>query len=104
VENFPRIHRGPLHQKFKSTVVSKDELISRVWPGRIIEEGNLRAQIRALRMALADRDLIGRPRGAAINSRAGFFTSPRSAPAPGVSTHGGRAAASQQRDRASTMK
>jgi TolB-like protein/Flp pilus assembly protein TadD len=39
-------------------VVGKDELISRVWPGRIIEEDNLRAQIRALRMALADRDLI----------------------------------------------
>jgi len=33
-------------------VVSKDELIRRVWPGRIIEEGNLRAQIRALRMVL----------------------------------------------------
>jgi len=39
-------------------VVGKDELISRVWPGRIIEEDNLRAQIRALRLALADRDLI----------------------------------------------
>ena len=39
-------------------VVGKDELISRAWPGRIIEEGNLRAQIRALRTALADPDLI----------------------------------------------
>ena len=39
-------------------VVGKDELISRVWPGRIIEEGNLRAQIRALRIALTDADLI----------------------------------------------
>ena len=39
-------------------VVSKVELISRVWPGRFIEEGNLRAQIRALRIALADHDLI----------------------------------------------
>ena len=39
-------------------VVGKDDLISRVWPGRIIEEDNLRAQIRALRIALADRDLI----------------------------------------------
>ena len=39
-------------------VVGKDELISRVWPGRVIEEGNLRAQIRALRTALADPDLI----------------------------------------------
>jgi TolB-like protein len=40
------------------SVVSKDELISRVWPGRVIEEGNLRAQIRALRMTLGDPDLI----------------------------------------------
>jgi TolB-like protein/Flp pilus assembly protein TadD len=39
-------------------VVGKDQLISRAWPGRIIEEGNLRAQIKALRIALADRDLI----------------------------------------------
>ena len=39
-------------------VVGKDELISRAWPGRIIEEGNLRAQIKALRIALADRELI----------------------------------------------
>jgi TolB-like protein len=39
-------------------VVDKDELISRVWPGRVIEEGNLRAQIRAVRIALADHDLI----------------------------------------------
>ena len=39
-------------------VVGKDELINRAWPGRIIEEGNLRAQIRALRRVFADPDLI----------------------------------------------
>jgi len=39
-------------------VVGKEALISRAWPGRIIEEGNLRAQIKALRKALADRNLI----------------------------------------------
>jgi DNA-binding winged helix-turn-helix (wHTH) protein len=39
-------------------VVGKDELISRAWPARIIEESNLRAQIKALRMALGDPDLI----------------------------------------------
>jgi TolB-like protein len=39
-------------------VVSKEELSSRVWPGRIVAEDNLRAQIKALRVALADRDLI----------------------------------------------
>jgi len=40
------------------TVVTKDELVGRVWSGRIIEEGNLRAQIRALRIALGEPDLI----------------------------------------------
>jgi TolB-like protein len=39
-------------------VVSKDALIGRVWPGRVIEEGNLRAQIKALRAALRESDLI----------------------------------------------
>jgi TolB-like protein len=39
-------------------VIGKDELMSRIWPGRIVEEGNLRAQIRALRMALGEPDLI----------------------------------------------
>jgi len=39
-------------------VVGRDELISRVWPGRVVEEGNLRAQISALRLALADPGLI----------------------------------------------
>jgi len=39
-------------------VVGKDELMSRVWPGRIVEEGNLRAQIKALRTALGVPDLI----------------------------------------------
>ena len=32
-------------------VVSKDELMSRVWPGRIVEDNNLHAQIKALRQA-----------------------------------------------------
>ena len=41
------------------TVVSKDELMSRVWPGRIVEENSLEVQISALRKALGpDRDLI----------------------------------------------
>ena len=40
-------------------VVSKDALMSRVWPDRIVEENNLQAQISALRRAFgADRDLI----------------------------------------------
>jgi predicted ATPase len=36
-------------------VVSKHELMSRIWPGRIVEDNNLYAQIKALRRAFADR-------------------------------------------------
>jgi predicted ATPase/DNA-binding winged helix-turn-helix (wHTH) protein len=40
-------------------VVSKDALMTRVWPGRIIEENSLAAQIAALRAALGpERELI----------------------------------------------
>src|ERR1700730_4581365 len=40
-------------------VVTKDELLSRAWPGRVVEESSLQAQIAALRAAFgADRDLI----------------------------------------------
>ena len=40
-------------------VVGKDELLSRIWPGRIVEENRLQSEIWALRKALgADRDLI----------------------------------------------
>ena len=43
----------------RGAVVSKDALIERVWPGRIVEENNLQAQISALRRAFGtDRDLI----------------------------------------------
>src|ERR1700704_2869690 len=39
--------------------VSKDAVMHRVWPDRIVEENSLQAQIAALRRALgADRDLI----------------------------------------------
>jgi TolB-like protein/predicted ATPase/class 3 adenylate cyclase/Flp pilus assembly protein TadD len=40
-------------------VVGKDELLRRVWPGRIVEEQRLQSEIWALRKAFgADRDLI----------------------------------------------
>src|SRR6202162_2227797 len=40
-------------------VVSKDALMNRVWPDRVVEETSLQAQISALRRAFApDRDLI----------------------------------------------
>ncbi len=40
-------------------IVSKDDLAARVWPGRVVSENNLQAQILALRKAFgAERDLI----------------------------------------------
>src|SRR6516225_8666452 len=39
-------------------VVSKDELMSRVWPDRIVEDNTLHAQIKALRKAFSSHDLI----------------------------------------------
>ncbi|MBV9249668.1 MAG: AAA family ATPase, partial [Acetobacteraceae bacterium] len=40
-------------------VVGKDELLNRIWPGRIVEENRLQSEIWALRKALgAERDLI----------------------------------------------
>src|SRR5689334_4206333 len=50
-------------------VVSKDELMTRAWPGRIVEDSNLHAQITALRKALSDR---GRLWVGVTNSRAKF--------------------------------
>src|ERR1700757_2841479 len=43
----------------QGSVVSKNALMGRVWPDRIVEENNLQIQISALRAAFgADRDLI----------------------------------------------
>ena len=40
-------------------LVAKDELLSRVWPGIVVSEENLKVQVSALRKALgADRDTI----------------------------------------------
>src|SRR5262249_21121336 len=40
-------------------VLSKDALMARVWPDRVVEENNLQAQISALRAVLGpERDLI----------------------------------------------
>jgi adenylate cyclase len=36
----------------KGEVVSKDELMARLWPGRIVEEGNIHVHVSALRKAL----------------------------------------------------
>src|SRR5262245_11522827 len=43
----------------RGQIMSKDELLRRVWPDRVVEENNLEIQISALRKALGpDRDLI----------------------------------------------
>ena len=40
-------------------LITKEELLSRVWPGVVVAEENLRVQVAALRKALgADRDVI----------------------------------------------
>src|SRR6185503_13809926 len=51
------IHRRPLGilcalAEAKGEIVSKDELMARLWPGRIVEEANLHVHISALRKAL----------------------------------------------------
>ncbi|HEY0301848.1 MAG TPA: response regulator [Rhizomicrobium sp.] len=43
----------------RGTVVTKDEIVSHVWPSTVVDESNLRFQMAALRRALGlDRDLI----------------------------------------------
>ena len=39
----------------KGGVVGKDELMKRLWPGRIVEEGNVHVHVSALRKALDDQ-------------------------------------------------
>src|SRR5215469_10257189 len=52
-----RIHRRALGilcalADAKAEIVSKDELMARLWPGRIVEEGNLHVHVSGLRRAL----------------------------------------------------
>ena len=42
----------------KGDIVTKDELLTRVWPGQIVEENNLQVQVSALRKAF-DEDKSG---------------------------------------------
>ena len=45
--------------KADGLLISKEELLSRVWPGIVVSEENLKVQVSALRKALgADRDVI----------------------------------------------
>ena len=43
----------------KGDIVTKDELLTRVWPGQIVEENNLQVQVSALRKAF-DEDKRGK--------------------------------------------
>jgi TolB-like protein len=43
----------------KGETVTKDELMGRVWPGRVVEENNIQVHISALRKALGDGDAAG---------------------------------------------
>jgi len=52
-----RIYRRPLAilcalAEAKGGIVSKAELMARLWPGRVVEEGNLHVHVSALRKAL----------------------------------------------------
>ena len=56
-----RIYRRPLAilcvlAAAKGEIVSKAEVMARLWPGRVVEEGNLHVQISALRKALDEHD------------------------------------------------
>jgi len=56
-----RIHRRALGilcalAEAKGEIVSKDELLARLWPDRIVEEGNLHVHVSALRKALDEHD------------------------------------------------
>src|SRR6201984_2847247 len=53
----------------RGALVTKDEIMARVWPDTVVEENNLVVQISGLRKALAeDRDLIrtGSGRGSPV--------------------------------------
>jgi len=69
------------------SLVAKEELLSRVWPGIYVSEENLKVQISALRKALGkDRDFIGTEVG-----RGYRFTAVVKSTAPGnTSPHAGR--------------
>jgi len=66
------------------SLITKDELMSRVWPGIVVAEENLKVQIFALRKALGeDRDFIRTDCGrgyrfiAAVRSRNGHQSAPQ---------------------------
>ena len=68
-------------------VLSKDELLRRIWPDRVVEENNLEIQISALRKALgADRQLIRTVHGRGYQFT-GTIHEPGASPRLAVSTN-----------------
>jgi predicted ATPase len=66
----------------RGTLVSKDELMRRIWPDRVVEENNLEAQISALRKALGiDRSLIRTVAGRGYQFTGDIRAATRRAPA-----------------------
>jgi predicted ATPase/DNA-binding winged helix-turn-helix (wHTH) protein len=74
----------------RGTILSKDALMSRVWPDRVVEENNLAAQISGLRKVLgADRHLIRTVagRGYQFTGEIRLTAAPAAGPAPPRTTN-----------------
>ena len=56
----------------RDRVVTKDEIIERIWNGRIVSEAALSSRIKAVRQAIGDD---GAPKPASEQSAAGAFAS-----------------------------
>ena len=65
-------------------LLTKNELLDRVWPGLVVEEGNLRVQINALRRLLGE-DAIATVPGRGYRFAASLHTGEPAAAAPGES-------------------
>src|SRR5437660_3469545 len=67
----------------RGTVLDKDQLMSLVWPGRVVEENNLPAQIAVLRKVFgADRHLIRTVAGRGYQFTGEIDTAAAAAPSP----------------------
>src|SRR6266576_5440447 len=74
----------------RGTVLDKDQLLSLVWPDRVVEENNLPAQIAALRKVFgADRHLIRTVagRGYQFTGEIGLTTAASAGPRPSPRTN-----------------
>src|SRR5215813_14800558 len=74
----------------RGTILTKDELMSRVWPDRVVEENNLPAQIFMLRKVFGpDRDLIRTVagRGYQFTGEVRTIVAPVTAPPPSRMTN-----------------